>query len=145
MMAGLEMRFRELHLIGDGETIHWVGRQNKVETTCVCHLSNPPPGDGEKRPEQPAAMDEPRVVLRGRDEGPLVLGKEKPPLTGREYNGIKALLGAGKHGLIKDKLDEKSGHSEARKVLQPFRDSDPDWEAVIHMPGKAGRGGYRIK
>jgi hypothetical protein len=87
----------------------------------------------------------PRVVLRGRDEGPLILGKEKPPLTDRQYNVIRSLLNAGEDGLTKDKLDEKSGHSESRKVLSALRDSDPDWAAAIHMPGKAGRGGYRIK
>jgi hypothetical protein len=86
-----------------------------------------------------------RVVLRGRDEGPIVLGKEKPVLTDREYNVVKALLDAGDRGLTKDKLDEKSGHSEARKVLKAIRDADEDWAAVIQMPGKAGMGGYRIK
>src|SRR5207249_1164558 len=44
MMADLEKLFRELHLVGDGETIHWVGRQTTVETTCVCHLSSLAPG-----------------------------------------------------------------------------------------------------
>jgi hypothetical protein len=48
MMAGLEKRFRELHLVGDGETIHWVGRQATVETTCVCELSNPQRWDENK-------------------------------------------------------------------------------------------------
>jgi hypothetical protein len=40
MLAGLEKRFRELRLVADGETIHWVGRQSTVESTCVCHLSH---------------------------------------------------------------------------------------------------------
>jgi hypothetical protein len=40
MIADLEKCFRQLHLIGDGETIHWVGRQATIETTCVCHLGN---------------------------------------------------------------------------------------------------------
>jgi hypothetical protein len=86
-----------------------------------------------------------RVVLRGRDEGPIVLGKEKQVLTDREYNVVKALLDAGDRGLTKDKLDDKSGHSESRKVLKALRNADEDWAAVIQMPGKAGRGGYRIK
>jgi nucleoside phosphorylase len=42
IMADLEKRFRDLHLVGDGETIHWVGRQATVESTCVCHLSAAP-------------------------------------------------------------------------------------------------------
>jgi hypothetical protein len=251
MMEDLEQRFRDLRLVGDEETIHWVGRQATVESTCVCHLSNPPSvlagmparqsegkmmawtncdrlsvellsiltdtlplpqWDDDKRHEQQIAIavceatgmtperwdnldhpsrepwlekalklltnrspgpgngpgqqlspspesqpqatstekpdshgDDPRLELRGRDEGPIVLGKEKQPLTERQYNVVKALLDAGERGLSKDKLDEKSGHSEARKVLRALRRSDTDWAAVIHMPGKAGSGGYRIK
>jgi len=107
-------------------------------------------------PEPPAAVatgqaadqqsdEEQRIILRGQGKPPVVLGKEKQPLTFREYNIVKALLDAGEHGLTKDKLDDKSGHSEARKVLSALRDGDPDWAAVIQMPGGPGRGGYRIK
>ncbi|HYV39716.1 MAG TPA: metallophosphoesterase [Gemmataceae bacterium] len=39
MMALMDKRFRDLHLVGDGETIHWIGRQATVETTCICGLS----------------------------------------------------------------------------------------------------------
>ncbi len=86
-----------------------------------------------------------RLILRGRDECPIVLGKEKAPLTDRQYNVIKTLLDAGKRGLTKDKLDEKSGHPDARKVLKALQKQDEDWAAVIQMPGTAGKGGYRIK
>jgi hypothetical protein len=103
------------------------------------------PASGGRGGSPAAPEDTRRVVLRSRQEGPIVLGREKPPLTEREYNIIQALLEAGERGLSKDKLDEKSGHSEARKVLKTLRESDPDWEAVIQMPGKAGMGGYRIK
>jgi hypothetical protein len=41
LLAELDKRFRQLHLVGDGETVHWVGRQATVETTCVCHLPGP--------------------------------------------------------------------------------------------------------
>jgi len=60
MMAGLEKRFRELRLVGDGETIHWVGRQATVETTCICDVSNRLLlGDDDKRREQRAAGNGP--------------------------------------------------------------------------------------
>ena len=39
MLAEIESRFRSLKLVGDGETIHWVGRQSTVETTCTCDLT----------------------------------------------------------------------------------------------------------
>jgi hypothetical protein len=88
-------------------------------------------------------METVRVKLRTRDQGPIVLGKEKSVLTEGEYNVVKALLDAGEAGLSKDKLDEKSGHTDARKILSRLSKADPGWAAVIRMPGKAGRG-YRI-
>ncbi len=87
------------------------------------------------------------MELRGQDQNPLVRGKAKPPLSFAEYNVVQALLNAGESGqsgLTKDKLDEKSGHTEARKILKRLRVSDPDWAAVIRFPGKAGRGGCRL-
>jgi len=39
-------RFRELHLIGEQQTIHWVGRQASLGTVCRCHLTS-----GESKPE----------------------------------------------------------------------------------------------
>ena len=124
-------RFRGLHLIKKDETIHWVGRQASLGTLCRC--------------DQTGTLIPKSVVLRGKDKGPIVRGSEKTILTTRQYKIIEALLVAGENGLTKDQLDEKSGRSEARKDLAELRKSDADWAAVIHMPGKAGRGGYRIR
>jgi hypothetical protein len=84
-----------------------------------------------------------RVVLRGPGERPIVGGVEKGPLTLPQYDVVKALLDAGERGLSKDELDRKSKHGDARKILKRLAKSDPDWNAAIHFPGKAG-GGYRI-
>jgi hypothetical protein len=86
----------------------------------------------------------PRIVLRGRDEGPIVLGKPKRKLTTPQYNVVKALLGAGDAGLTKDELVSKSGHEDARGILTRLAEKDPDWKEVIHFAGQTG-GGYRIK
>lgn len=99
----------------------------------------------EDAPDAATSAPVPGVVLRGRDTGPIVRGKEKPPLTERAYNIVEALVRANRAGLTKDQLDQRSGHSEARKVLRQLRASDPDWEEVICMPGKAGQGGYRLR
>lgn len=88
--------------------------------------------------------DRPRVVLRGREAGPIVLDKTKQRLTTPQYNVVKALLDAGDAGLTKDELVSKSGHEDARGILKRLTDSDPDWKKVIHFAGQTG-GGYRIK
>jgi hypothetical protein len=85
----------------------------------------------------------PRVVLRGRDKPPLVLGREKAPLTDAQYDVVEALLKAGNRGLSKDRLTERSGRADSLGALRRLQSSDPDWAAVIHFPGRPG-GGYRI-
>jgi hypothetical protein len=85
-----------------------------------------------------------RVVLRGRDEGPLLLGKPKRKLTTPRYNVVKALLDAGDVGLTKDELVTESGHEDARGILTRLAESDADWRKVIHFAGVTG-GRYRIK
>jgi hypothetical protein len=84
------------------------------------------------------------VQLFGPGEQPKVKGKLKPALTVERYNTVQALIQAGDKGLTKDKLDEKSGHTEARKALADMVKKDRDWKAVIVMPGETGKR-YRIR
>lgn len=85
-----------------------------------------------------------RTVILGRPGDPVtVLVKLKPRLTLAQYHVVQALLNAGDNGLTKDQLDINSGHSHARKILKRLACSDPDWAAVIQMPGISGRR-YRI-
>ncbi len=86
----------------------------------------------------------PRVVLGAPGERPLVLGREKRLLTLAQFDVVKALLDAGERGLSKDELDRQSKHGDARKTMKRLADSDPDWKAVLHFPGRTG-GGYRIR
>jgi hypothetical protein len=83
------------------------------------------------------------VELRGQGKPPLVLGKEKKVLTFQRYNVILALLEAGSGGLNKDDIETKSGHADARKILQRLSESDPDWATVIQLAGVTG-GRYRV-
>lgn len=85
-----------------------------------------------------------KIILREQHRVPFVHGKEKRKLTLVQYKTIKALLDAGDNGLTKDELVEKSGHSDARGALRRLKNSDPDWEKVIHFPGLSG-GRYRVK
>lgn len=85
-----------------------------------------------------------RVVLRGREEGPLVLGKTKRLLTRARYDVVKTALEAPDGGWTKDQLISKSGHEDALGVLRRLAEKDPDWAEVIHFAGQTG-GGYWIK
>lgn len=75
---------------------------------------------------------------------PVVNGNVKPHLTQAEHNVLMALLEAGERGLTMDELDNKSGHSEARKYLRKLA-KDDDWASVIVFPEGKCRGGYRLR
>ena len=70
-----------------------------------------------------------------------VNGIKKGPLQYTRYKVIKALLDASPERLAKD--DIENVYSGARRMLRELR-RDADWQAVIHMPGKKGHGGYWI-
>ena len=91
----------------------------------------------------PATTATPAVVLAGKTKQAEIGGKPKPVLRHAQYNVVKALVDAGEAGLTVDQLVQQSGHSDARGILKRLADSDSDWRAVIHFPGKAG-GHYRI-
>lgn len=86
----------------------------------------------------------PAVELGQRDSFPRVRGKIKARLTFAQFNVLKALISAGEDGLTKDKLDEVSGHTDARKILKRLAQSDPDWDSVIQMALRPGCR-YRIQ
>jgi hypothetical protein len=98
----------------------------------------------DNRTNKGGAENSARVVLGGRADGPIVLGKTKRKLTMAQYNVVKALLDAGESGLTKDELVSHSRHTDARMILTRLADKDEDWKQVIHLAGQTG-GGYRIK
>src|SRR5262249_44592170 len=109
----ISQQFRDLHLIGEDQTIHWVGRQARLATVCHC---DPAEGATDREPEpevNPTGESTPSVQLRGQGEEPIVLGKTKSKLTKPQYNVVKALLDAGETGFTKDELVTKSGHEDA--------------------------------
>jgi hypothetical protein len=90
-----------------------------------------------------ATAPSPAVILAGKTKQPIVRGKPKPVLRQPQYNVVKALVDAGDTGLTVDQLVHQSSHADARGILKRLAESDPDWRAVIHFPGKSG-GHYRI-
>ena len=87
----------------------------------------------------------PTVILNGRSERPIVLGKRMSrKLTKARYKVVSVLLDAGDEGLSKDELDSRCDVTDARSTLRRLRKSHPDWEKVIDMAGTPGRG-YRIR
>jgi hypothetical protein len=85
----------------------------------------------------------PPVILGKPGDKPIVNGKSKPRLTAARHDIIKALLNAGDRGLTGDDLVLKSKHGGAVNTLKTLAGSDPDWGAVISLPGRPG-GRYRI-
>jgi hypothetical protein len=100
----------------------------------VAHKQRSPAGE----------VREPAVVLRGQGASPIVLGREKKPLTTAQYDAVTALCDAGEQGLTKDQLNRKSGHGDSRKTLRRLADRDEDWRAVLQFAGATGRR-YRIR
>jgi hypothetical protein len=114
------------------------------DNICQC-LSSPARQQVAITPSAPAEMapSPPSVELKGQGKPPLVLGKERRVLTGPQYDVIQALLDAGSGGLNKDEVEDKSRHSDARKILKRLVDSDPAWAKVISFAGRTG-GRYHI-
>ena len=85
-----------------------------------------------------------RVELRGRDQGPIVLTREKRKLTKAQYDVVQTALKAPDGGWTKDQLASESEHTDALGILHRLADKDRDWKKVIHFGGQTG-GGYWIK
>lgn len=84
----------------------------------------------------------PPMVVLGRPGDPCtVKGKQKKALTDGQHAVVAALLGAGDEGLSKDAIE--GVRPSARRMLEDLR-KDPDWAAVIIMPGQTN-GRYRVR
>jgi len=86
----------------------------------------------------------PLVILGEPGDEPIVNGVIKPRLTFPRFHVIKALLEAGKNGLSKDELADRSGHGDAHRILKRLAGSDLDWRSVIQLAGEPG-GRYRLR
>lgn len=84
------------------------------------------------------------VVLKGRGRPAYVLERKKPPLTPMAYDAVAVLVKAWPGRVGKKELEaprSKGGAgSTARYNLRKLAASDPDWEAVIGMAGRAHQG-----
>jgi hypothetical protein len=99
----------------------------------------------ELNPREPSSP-EPRSdwLVLGPDEHtpPIVLGKTKERLSWAAFRVVKALYDAGPDGLHYLRLAGVTG--DARAVLVRLQ-RDPDWKAIVRLPGLEGRGqGYRL-
>lgn len=92
----------------------------------------------------PAPTDVCPVELGGKNDAPLVLGKEQEPLTHQQYCVVKALVKAYPNGLSLDTLESRSGYNDVRGILTRIRGKSLEWSQVIFFPGSRDAGGYRI-
>jgi hypothetical protein len=89
---------------------------------------------------RPVALSR-KVILYDFKDKPVVNGKEKPVLKPNHYKLVRALIEAGGEGLKKSRLD--GINSDYWKALKALKESDRDWDQVIHFPGP-GNHGYWI-
>ena len=82
-----------------------------------------------------------KVLLYGLRDKPVVKGRKKNPLGSKQYELIERLIKAGEQGCSKPQLEKITPNYW--KSLKGLKDSDPDWDEVIHFPGKP-HGGYWI-
>lgn len=157
--AGLgdDVKPTDLRHVGKKE---WASRPDRREAQEACRLANyhslaslKGSASGIGRDEPAAAAEAPPrswawadlVVLKGCDDPPVVLDKEREPFrTLAQFQVIKTLLDAGPAGLSEDDLTEKSGHEDARGIARRLARGDDYWGEVILFPGKRGGGNIRI-
>jgi hypothetical protein len=99
-------------------------------------------------PDQPEGKEK---TVEDIPQAPVVPGKYGEPVMVKgspkklpslpAYKLVKALVEAGDKGLSKGQLEPIS--TDYWRILKGLKDSDPDWNAVIHFPGKP-HGRYRI-
>lgn len=82
-LGQVETRFRELGVVKEGQTIHWVGDQRKVETVCTCSLTS-------DIPPRPASEGPERRPAYGRDHWFFARHKEglKPKAIAERWNDL---------------------------------------------------------
>jgi hypothetical protein len=91
-----------------------------------------------------AKAKEDLVILYGPHDEPLVRGNPKPALGENPHTVIRTLIEAGEPGLRLVTLRLRTKLNGARAILTRIANSDPDWNYVIHFPGRSRSGGYRI-
>jgi hypothetical protein len=104
-------------------------------------VAAPPSGNGTAATEAQDAG--PLVILGEPGDQPIVNGRTKNRLTLPRFHVIKALMEAGRDGLSKDELVDRSGHGDAVNILKRLAKSNADWDAVIQL-GETPGGRYRI-
>lgn len=92
-------------------------------------------------PDVPPHPAEPPITLQGEDQPILVLGQPKECPSDLAYFVLSALKNAFPDGVPLSRLTDEA--SDARGILRRLR-KDADWQRVIHMPGRTGKGGYRL-
>jgi len=83
------------------------------------------------------------VILGRPDDGPIVNGIRKLPLTPERYRIIEALIKAGGDGITADALTRRANVAKPADAIRKLRE-DPDWKKVLLTPLKSWKGGYRV-
>jgi hypothetical protein len=111
-----------------------VAKENSLDDTSSGD-DNPPCG---KKPV--AKSKSGSVALFAQDDFPIVNGNPLNSLTPAQYNVVLTLLMFPEIRFTKDELDQKSGHSDAIKILKRLAKKNDDWRSVISLAGTTGKG-----
>ncbi len=135
-LLAIEQRFRDLHLVGDGQTIHWVGRQASLGTLCRC------PRRSESTPGHEALL----LVNAAASRTPSVqtTGQAMPPIYPSDK--LHALLQKAEASrqtkLEQERRSEESRRSSERfiSLLNDVRQATPQLlaerpESLAELPG----------
>jgi hypothetical protein len=137
----------EALVVSAASSLHGRGRQLEaaietlLATSALSGSSVDEPSHTHSRGAPANLTTVPRLVLGEAGDPCVVLGNKKPPLTDGQRAVVVALLEAGEEGLTKDAIE--AVRASARRMLEDLR-RDPDWKAVILMPGQTN-GRYRVR
>jgi hypothetical protein len=95
--------------------------------------------EGHQEPLAPTACP---LILRGPNERPLLFNRPHDPVGRTEYKLLTKLVASWPGGLPKSELEQVC--PSPNKVLENLRKKEGLWSILICLPGRRGRGGYRI-
>jgi hypothetical protein len=85
------------------------------------------------------------IELGGPNEPVNVINRQLPPLSRPRYEVLRPLVEAYPLGLTEDELKTESRREGCVSIYKGMRKNEPALAQVLALPGRRGRGGYRLE